>query len=49
MTDRNLGLTKNQARSVALVAMFVSVIGGLILAFWFRRQNKIKERAPCYE
>lgn len=33
-------LTPKQAASVAFVATFVTVIGGIALAFYFRRRNK---------
>lgn len=33
------GLTRRQASLVAFVSAFVTVIGGLLLALWFRRRN----------
>lgn len=34
------GLTPKQAATVAFVSAFVTVIGGLLLALWFRRRNR---------
>lgn len=34
------GLTKQQAATVAFVSAFITVIGGLLLVLWYRRQNK---------
>jgi ABC-type spermidine/putrescine transport system permease subunit II len=34
------GLTPKQAATVAFISAFVTVIGGLLLALWFRRTNR---------
>jgi len=36
------GLTPKQAATVAFLSLFVTVIGGLILALFFRWKNKRK-------
>jgi hypothetical protein len=36
------GLTPQQAKLVAFVALFVTVIGGFVLALWFRHSNRAK-------
>jgi hypothetical protein len=40
------GLTRRQAATVAFVAAFVTVIGGLALALWFLHRNR-KGESPC--
>lgn len=34
------GLTAKQAATVVFVGTFVTVIGGIVLAFWYRRKNR---------
>jgi ABC-type spermidine/putrescine transport system permease subunit II len=34
------GLTPKQAATVAFISAFVTVIGGLLLALWFRHKNR---------
>lgn len=40
------GLTPKQAATVAFVGTFVTIIGGLLLALWFRRKNR-KGNSKC--
>lgn len=35
-----MGLTPKQAATVAFVSAFVTIIGGILLALYYRRRNK---------
>jgi hypothetical protein len=40
LEDLALALNPKQAATVAFVSVFVTIIGGFLLALWFARRNR---------